>query len=346
MTSTFSAICPACLLLRSRSTHTAAENGNRPASYKISAMTPDNHNVVRQHLQHNRATLRPVTYRAYRFAVPAFDRAEHSFRVPALGALLLRETTSHHRAIVSRRQLLCSSSDPSWDDRSNTHVVTQQLLRPLRVVPRIERCSANPSAHEDVHHQTNQLRDARRRSTRCGARQDDARTMIDNDARLGKATIRRLLIKRLFQTFLATLAPANEVAAAMMCFEAVGTDRCQGRCRLENLTLFGSAHRLVVEPLFMTLTKQPRRSFLQRREVRHVREVDRCTQVGAVLQQRDDAAIVKVEDQLQHETREELMLRKLLRTEAMNVPRQQILRDQVRGSDHHLWRFAGLHSSA
>lgn len=85
---------------------------------------------------------------------------------------------------------------------------------------------------------------------------------------------------------------------------------------------------------------------LQRGEVRYVREVDRCTQVRAVSQQRNDAAIVRVEHRLENETGEELTLCKLLRAVTMGILRQRFLRGHVRDPDHHPWRFAGLRSSA
>jgi len=94
------------------------------------------------------------------------------------------------------------------------------------------------------------------------------------------------------------------------------------------------------------MLKQPRRGLLQRGDVRHVGELDRRTQVRAVLQQRRNAAIVQIEHRFEDEAREELMLRELLRAEAMGVLRQRFLRDRVRRPDHHPWRFAGLHSSA
>jgi hypothetical protein len=89
--------------------------------------------------------------------------------------------------------------------------------------------------------------------------------------------------------------------------------------------------------------QHPTRRLVQGREVRHRVEPDGVGQIGRVAQQRRDLAVVATHELLEHQHREQLMLRELARAEAVCVHWQRrLLRHGKSGQQHLPWRLAGL----
>ena len=94
-----------------------------------------------------------------------------------------------------------------------------------------------------------------------------------------------------------------------------GVDRRQG----DPLALARGLDSLVQKRVGQAETQQSPGGFLQGCEVRHVRKIKRSAQVGAVLEDCDDASVVRLMEYLQDQTNDQLRLREALGTEFVAV---------------------------
>jgi len=300
---------------------------------------------VSEHLQHERAALRVMTDRMHRVALPPLDHAEDRLRLPTLSVLLFRKSTMHQAAISPVRRPGAGPPDLRRDDRSNAQVKSQVLVHPLGIVARIKCGHADTPAAARIAHHTYEWLEIRRRPTGGGDGENEVGGAVRGDARLRKAPVRRGLVKRVLQAFLASPTSPDEVPADVPRFEPARIHGDEVRRRLENPRLFRTTDGGVVQTPEMRLAKQSRRGLLQRREVWRLLQLDDGTEITAVFEKGGNGSILEVQHGLQHETRKELMLRVLLRAVLMRVRRKGFLRNPVGDPHHRPWRVTGLHPS-
>ena len=92
--------------------------------------------------------------------------------------------------------------------------------------------------------------------------------------------------------------------------------------------------------LDLRVDQQSLRCFLQRREVRDRFQLQLLKKLGHVFQKRDHATVVLPLMHLQHEQREQLMLRELVRAVGMRERRKRGLSDRQRFQRDLPWRLA------
>ena len=81
--------------------------------------------------------------------------------------------------------------------------------------------------------------------------------------------------------------------------------------------------------------------FLQRGEVRHAAQTQDLSERRMIDQVSHDAAVVGLQEVLQHQAGKQLMLRKLLGTVRMRVQRQHLPRCRQRRTNNRIRRITG-----
>lgn len=99
-------------------------------------------------------------------------------------------------------------------------------------------------------------------------------------------------------------------------------------------------HRRVQQAAGIAGSEQPLRGFLQRGEVRNLAQREQVCERRIIFQMGHHAAIVGSQEALQRQTGKELMLGELLRTTAMCIFWQRLLRGRQCSQHHRLRRFA------
>lgn len=159
------------------------------------------------------------------------------------------------------------------------------------------------------------------------------------------------LLGRLFRAFLPLGAAGDVVAAGVAAVQAAGVHRSPADARA---SASSSAPAAPPPPFHETLDRRGQQRvgallrgeqalgrLLQRGEVRHVLQAQHLYQVRQVEQHRRDAAVVGLEEGLEHQAGEELRLGVDLGAVAVGVQRQGLRARFQRLHRHHPWRLAG-----
>ena len=187
--------------------------------------SPDDHQIVRQDLQQQCATLAPIAVGVDGGAESPLDHAENSFDLSTLTVLLSVEPPCHPSAIVATRQFISRSAMFGWYDRPCAVHEPRCLVHPLRIIARVGQEHFDPHSLRGVVHRTVPMAEVRRRSAVRHGRHDEMAAAVGQRRQLGKATISRGM--PFPAGFSASCAAADKVVTDPVRLEAAGVNRRQ-----------------------------------------------------------------------------------------------------------------------
>ncbi len=139
-------------------------------------------------------------------------------------------------------------------------------------------------------------------------------------------------------------SPLGKVAAVVLRLESAAVHRSQSGTAAQQFGTLGTRERGGEQTPERRQNQQPIGRFLQRREVRHLLQLDRRSQRLAIRQQADRATVGKTVVVLQHQAGEQLVLRERFRAESMGIRRQRFLCHSQSLDQHALRTVCCLHS--
>lgn len=176
--------------------------------------------------------------------------------------------------------------------------------------------------------------DVRARATRRDGRQDQVCVAIAQHPELGEPAVRPT-----FTVLLALGPTSHEVVADVGGFKAAGVEGSplDGRLAGSLPSRPRLLQRLIQQGLHVRRLQKPTAGLLDRGEVRHAGQAQRAAEVGVVVQDGDDAAVIGLVELLEDEAGEQLRLRELVRTARMRIWPQRLSADSQRHLRHLPW---------
>lgn len=249
--------------------------------------------------------------------------------------------TFHLLSITARRFPGRRSAVLGGDQRLNPQFVAGERVVGFAVEAGIRRDRFHPGTRLSFDQEGAKVAEVGSRSLAGPRRQAEVTRRVADDAQLGIAAIGDGALSPVFPQL---FSPPRKIAAGMPRFEAAGVHGGQTHAAAENLRLPGPLDRGRDQPSKRLLHQQPIGRLLQRREVRHLFQADRCAQRIAVRQQPDRAAVREIVEVLEHQTGKQLRQRKLLGTEPVRIRRQRRFGHRQRFGQHPFRTLARLHS--
>ena len=261
----------------------------------------------------------------------AFDHAENGFDLPTLSIDIAIESPLHQATILTAKGFGGRTAVLGRNCTANIVYLTGKAMIGFTVIASIGKDMFDGIAADRRRQGLLELVDVHRGTARRDRRKDQVIAAVAGNGQLGPASIMRVFMR----LKLLGASSANEITADMPSFQAGGVDRRQG----DLLALAKGLYATVQNRVGQAKTQKSLGGFLQRGEVRHARQAKRLAEVGTILQNRDNASIVRLIENLQDQANKQLRLRESLRTELVTVHRQRTLGDGVSGLCH---GFGGL----